>query len=222
MATPLSLAAALSAAIFPQPAPAPAAWELPAVMAEERLAEETEEFERERELWHERYDPRSMPSYYQDDPAWASTPYAHGGTIAGNGCGLTVAAMSLEWWTREQWTPARLAAEVGDSCTVGGLNYMPAFADFARSLGLSATGQYWDIRRAIADARSGRTVWCAGGGRLGDSSYGGHLVLLWQDESGALRINDPASSGNTRAWTEEEILGAGGYWTYSISVWKEF
>lgn len=218
--TPLSLAAALAIATAPSPVRTPM-WELPMVASEERLAAEMEAFEREQALWHERYDPRSMPAYYQDDPAWAGVPYAHGGTIAGNGCGLTAAAMSLEWWTREQWTPARLAAEVGDSCTVGGLNDMVAFADYCRSLGLSATEQYWNVRRAIDDARSGRTVWCAGGGWLGDSHYGGHLVLLWEDADGELRINDPASSGNTRRWPEEEILAASGYWTYSISVWKE-
>lgn len=99
---------------------------------------------------------------------------------------------------------------------------MPAFADYVRGLGLSASEKYWDISRAIADARAGRTVWCAGGGRLGARSYGGHLVLLWCDADGALHINDPACAENTRVWSEDEILAAGGYWTYSISVWKEF
>lgn len=218
---PLSLAAALALPVSAPPARTPE-WELPAVTAEKRLEEDAERVEREIERLRDKYGPRTMPAYYQDDPVWASVPYAHGGTIAGNGCGLTTAAMSLEWWTREQWSPARLAAEVGDSCTVGGLNYMPAFADFCRSLGLSATEQYWDIRRAVADARAGRTVWCAGGGRLGVRSYGGHLVLLWCDADGELRINDPACAENTRVWSEDEILAAGSYWTYSISVWKEF
>lgn len=218
---PLSLAVALALPVSAPPARAPG-WELPAVLAEKRLEEDAERVEREIERLRDKYGPRAMPAYYQDDPAWASVPYAHGGTIAGNGCGLTTAAMSLEWWTREQWTPARLAAEVGDSCTIGNLNYMPAFADYARGLGLSASDKYWDISRAIADARAGRTVWCAGGGRLGARSYGGHLVLLWCDADGALHINDPACAENTRVWGEDEILAAGGYWTYSISVWKEF
>lgn len=216
---PLSLAAVLGIATA-RPRPPALEWPLDAV--ERRLDEQSADARDTLDRLRDRLSPRSMPAYYQDNPDWASIPYAHGGTIEGNGCGLAVAAMSLEWWTREQWTPARLAAEVGDSCTVGGLNYMPAFADFARSLGLSTSEQYWDIRRAVADARAGRTVWCAGGGRLGARSYGGHLVLLWRDEAGSLRINDPACPENTRAWTEEEILGAGGYWTYSISVWKEF
>lgn len=99
---------------------------------------------------------------------------------------------------------------------------MPAFADHCRSIGLSASEKYWDISRAIADARSRNTVWCAGGGRLGARSYGGHLVLLWCDADGALHINDPACAENTRIWSEDEILAAGSYWTYSISVWKEF
>lgn len=189
----------------------------------DEIAEELERIQRERELrWHDEHDPRTMPAYYQDDPAWASTPYAHGSTIGRAGCGLTTAAMSIEWWTRSRCTPADLAAKVGDSCTYGHLNYMPAFADYCRSIGLSASEQYWDISRAVADARAGKTVWCAGGGRLGARSYGGHLVLLWQDAGGELHINDPACAENTRVWTEGEVYAASDYWTYSISVWKDF
>lgn len=189
----------------------------------ERIGEEVDRLRREREArWHDEHDPRVMPAYYQADPVWASDPYAHGSTIGAAGCGLTTAAMSIEWWTRQQCTPRQLAQQVGDSCTIGHLNYMPAFADHCRSIGLSASEKYWDISRAIADARAGRTVWCAGGGWLGARSYGGHLVLLWCDADGALHINDPACAENTRVWSEDEILAAGGYWTYSISVWKEF
>ncbi len=189
----------------------------------ERIGEEVDRLRREREArWHDEHDPRVMPAYYQADPVWASDPYAHGSTIGAAGCGLTTAAMSIEWWTRQQCTPRQLAQQVGDSCTIGNLNYMPAFADYVRGLGLSASEKYWDISRAIADARAGKTVWCAGGGRLGARSYGGHLVLLWCDADGALHINDPACAENTRVWSEDEILAAGGYWTYSISVWKEF
>lgn len=193
------------------------------VDALERIGEEVDRLRREREArWHDEHDPRVMPAYYQADPVWASDPYAHGSTIGAAGCGLTTAAMSIEWWTRQQCTPRQLAQQVGDSCTIGNLNYMPAFADYVRGLGLSASEKYWDISRAIADARSGKTVWCAGGGRLGARSYGGHLVLLWCDADGALHINDPACAENTRVWSEDEILAAGSYWTYSISVWKEF
>lgn len=193
------------------------------VDALERIGEEVDRLRREREArWHDEHDPRVMPAYYQAAPVWASDPYAHGSTIGTAGCGLTTAAMSIEWWTRQQCTPRQLAQQVGDSCTIGNLNYMPAFADYVRGLGLSASEKYWDISRAIADARSGKTVWCAGGGRLGARSYGGHLVLLWCDADGALHINDPACAENTRVWSEDEILAAGSYWTYSISVWKEF
>ena len=189
----------------------------------ERIGKEVDRLRRERETrWHDEHDPRVMPAYYQADPVWASDPYAHGSTIGAAGCGLTTAAMSIEWWTRQQCTPRQLAQQVGDSCTIGNLNYMPAFADHCRSIGLSASEKYWDISRAIADARAGRTVWCAGGGRLGARSYGGHLVLLWCDADGALHINDPACAENTRIWSEDEIIGASSYWTYSISVWKEF
>lgn len=216
--------------IAPQALPAAVSYEVvierqqDAIVDElERIGEEVDRLRREREArWHDEHDPRVMPAYYQADPVWSSDPYAHGSTIGAAGCGLTTAAMSIEWWTRQQCTPRQLAQQVGDSCTIGNLNYMPAFADHCRSIGLSASEKYWDISRAIADARSGKTVWCAGGGRLGARSYGGHLVLLWCDTDGALHINDPACAENTRVWSEDEILAAGGYWTYSISVWKEF
>ncbi len=218
---PLSLAAALALPVSAPPTRTPE-WKLPAVTAEKRLEEDAGRVEREIERLRDKYGPRTMPAYYQTDPVWASDPYAHGSTIGAAGCGLTTAAMSIEWWTRQQCTPRHLAQQVGDSCTIGNLNYMPAFADYVRGLGLSASEKYWDISRAIADARSGKTVWCAGGGRLGARSYGGHLVLLWCDADGALHINDPACAENTRIWSEDEILAAGSYWTYSISVWKEF
>lgn len=216
--------------IAPQALPAAVSYEVvierqqdAIVDALERIGEEVDRLRREREArWHDEHDPRVMPAYYQADPVWSSDPYAHGSTIGAAGCGLTTAAMSIEWWTRQQCTPRQLAQQVGDSCTIGNLNYMPAFADHCRSIGLSASEKYWDISRAIADARSGKTVWCAGGGRLGARSYGGHLVLLWCDTDGALHINDPACAENTRVWSEDEILGASSYWTYSISVWKEF
>lgn len=173
-------------------------------------------------VWHDEHDPRHMPAYYQGDPAWSGTPYAHGGTIGSNGCGLTAAAMSFEYWTRQQCTPQQLRDAVGDSCTYGGLNYMPAFADYARNnLGLQASNQIWDLNWAISEAWAGHTVWCSVSGRFGANSYGGHLVLLWKNDNDQLCINDPASPENTRVWLEQELRSQPS-WVYFVSVWKQF
>jgi hypothetical protein len=179
-------------------------------------------YQKAMEEWHDQHDPRYMPAYYQGDERWSGVSYAHGNTIGSNGCGLTTAAMSFEYWTREEFTPLRLRDTVGDSCTYGGLNYMLAFADFARnSLGLQASNQMWDLDFAINEAKAGHTVWCSVAGQFGAVYYGGHLVLMWLDSDGNLRINDPASHENTRVWSEQE-LRAQGSWCYFISVWKQF
>lgn len=167
--------------------------------------------------WLWLHGPRTMPAYYQRDPAWSGLPYA-GASVGGSGCGLTSASMAFEYWTRERCTPADLRDRVGDSCTVGGLNSMPAFAEYARTIGLSSSEQYWDKDRAVSDALAGKTVWLGVRGRFGGRSYGGHVVLLWS-QGGRLMVNDPANSDNTREWTTDELMASG--ITYGISIWLE-
>lgn len=158
-----------------------------------------------------------MPSWYQGDPAWAGLRYA-GGAVAGRGCGLCAAAMAASWWSRGDVTPADLISRYGDSCTVGGLNDMRAFADrLCADYGLERSGPYFDARRAVDEAMSGRTVFASLRGRFGDLWIGrGHIVLIWSD-GGSLRVSDPASPANTRAWDPGELAGAT-TWKYFVSI----
>lgn len=200
----------------PDPTEAAECATLPARISDQlHAAREAAEEARAMEEWL--HAPRSMPAYYQTDPAWAGVGYA-GASIGMSGCGLTAAAMSLEWWLRERCTPADLQAAVGDSCTTSGLNDMSKFGSYAVSKGLSVSERYYDISRACDEALAGKTVWASISGYLGDSWYGGHIVLIWSQD-GQLLVNDPASQGNTRTWSREELARYS--WAYFYSVWLE-
>lgn len=143
MPAPSSIAASLLAlfAAFPPPLypavdtpdPRPGSIEHARAAFERAMEEKAEAEARELEEWL--HSPRSMPAYYQTDPQWSDIDYA-GASIGYSGCGLTAAAMSLQWWLRERCTPADLQAAVGDSCTTGGLNDMAKFGAYAQTLGL--------------------------------------------------------------------------------------
>lgn len=185
----------------------------------DQLAKEVEEVKREEARWHDLYDPRSMPSFYQTDPAWSATPYA-GGTIGSSGCGLTAAAMAASWWSRSQVTPPDLVARYGDSCITGGLNDMRKFSDrLCQDYGLARSDRYYSISRAMDEARGGSTVFASVRSRFGGGYYTGHIVLIWWDGAN-LRVSDPANQSNTRSWSAEELL-AQTCWKYFYSLRKE-
>lgn len=200
----------------PDPFDVAKAMALPDVLSAELEAAKAEKLaEKKREEWL--HAPRSMPSYYQTDARWSGVPYA-GASIGMSGCGLTAAAMSFEWWLRERYTPADLEDDVGNSCTTGGLNDMAKFGRHAESLGLTVSKRFHSISDACDEALSGKTVWASVSGAFGDSWYGGHIVLIWSQD-GDIRVQDPASKGNTRAWSREELARA--KWAYFYSVWIE-
>ena len=168
--------------------------------------------------YHDLHDPRSMPAYLQTDPRWAGTSYA-GATIGSNGCGLTAAAMAASWWSRSEVTPQALRDRYGDSCTIRGLNDMAKFRDrLSADYGLTGSERYHDIGRACDEALAGRTVFASIAGSFGDSWYSGHIVLIWAKD-GAIHVNDPASQGNTRVWSREEL--ARYRWAYFYSLVKQ-
>ncbi len=163
--------------------------------------------------------PRDMPYHNQGDPRWGNVSYA-GGILTSKGCGLCCASMSLSYWTRDEVTPDKLVAQLGDSCTTGGLNDMRKFRDAFGIYGIVGSDPYYDIGQAIADARSGKTVWCSVRGRLGGQTYGGHIVLLWSPDGERLMLQDPGLRDNTREWSEEELCNVPG-WKYFYSIWKD-
>lgn len=162
--------------------------------------------------------PRSMPLWYQADGPWASKPYAHG-NVASSGCGLVSAAMAVSWLAKDEVDPDELLSQVGSSCTVGGLNDMAAFGGHVSAeYGIETSERYHDPWRAVSDARTGAAVICSVSGRLGDTWYGGHIVVAYWN--GGLRVADPASPGNSnRVWDEGEF--AGSPWAYFYTWTKE-
>ena len=95
---------------------------------------------------------RTMPLYLQDDVQWAHIEYAGDSTVAESGCGLTCAAMALEYLTNQKTTPRDLQGIVGDTCTVHGVNDMALFGDYMeQAYGLSQSEIYYDLNQAVAD-----------------------------------------------------------------------
>ena len=112
--------------------------------------------------------PRDMPDHNQGDPRWGNVSYA-GGIVTSKGCGLCCASMSSSYWTRDEVTPDKLVAQLGDSCTTRqAINDVPPLSSGTLSActGIVGSDPYYDIGQAIADARSGKTVWCSVRGRL--------------------------------------------------------
>lgn len=159
-----------------------------------------------------------VPLYVQADARWGGLPYA-GGTVATSGCGLACAAMAWEALSGEACTPADLIAEVGDSCTVGGLNYMPAFCEWmeGRDPSLSHSGPYGDLARALSDLRAGRLVFGSLHGALRDGGreYGGHLVLLACIDGGIVTVHDPCEDRPVEL-DRPELAGVS--WDYFVSI----
>lgn len=173
---------------------------------------------REMAEWHEK--PYDMPLYLQEDEAWASLPYANG-TVGGSGCGLAAAAMAMSYLAKAECTLPYLYSEVGSSCTVGGLNNMSMFAEYAsRAYGIESSDVFFSVDDAIARSmQDGSVVACSMTGALGDRSYGGHIVLLWSPDNNVIRIADPASADNSsRQYSIDEVKSI--RWSYFYE-WKK-
>lgn len=161
-----------------------------------------------------------MQLWLQDDPQWANVQYA-GGTVGDSGCGLVCAAMAIEYMTMQRVTPLQLADCVGDSCLTDGVNDMGKFCRYIEETypeyGIESTGQMWSIDDALAMARGGWLVFCGMSGKLGDSEYDGHVVMLWMESDGSYWMRDPDSGGNSqRVWTEDELREVDWEYFYGI------
>ncbi len=167
------------------------------------------------------YSGQTMPCYLQDDPQWAHLPYA-GGTIGDSGCGLTCAAMAIEYMTTQRTDPRTLADAVGDTCLADGVNDPGKFcswiADHYADYGISHTDIYFDPTDALRDVRDGKLVFASLTGDFGDRSYGGHIVLLWLSDGSGIWVRDPMSGANSQTpITEAEFYAVNWVYFYSIS-----
>lgn len=154
-------------------------------------------------------DVSGMPLWLQNDPQWRSVSYA-GGTIGGYGCGLTCAAMAIKYMTHQDITPPKLASLVGDTCLTDGVNDPGKFcswiAEHYPEYGIESTPISYDLAPTLQNVSEGWLAFAGMSGTLGDSAYGGHVVLVWRADDEGYWIRDPASAGNSaRAFTLDEL-----------------
>lgn len=149
-------------------------------------------------------------SYLQTDPRWAKLPYRVPGetaTIGGSGCGPTCAAMLIETLTGKTFTPAdacNWSVEHGFKALNQGTYYsyfVPQFKEFGIGCeqlnGASLYGKPNDAAhtKAFDLLKQGYYLIACMGKGLWTSS--GHFIVAWW-EDGKVRINDPASTKDTR------------------------
>lgn len=151
-----------------------------------------------------------MPLWLQADPQWADTPYSDG-TIETYGCGLTCAAMAIKYMTVQDVTPLALSGVVGEECLTDRVNDMAKFCEWIvanyPAYGIEYSGKVWRIEDALSMVDDGWVVMAGMEGPLGDRSYGGHVILIWDvDEDGNYWVRDPDDAANSeRPWTREEL-----------------
>lgn len=161
-----------------------------------------------------------MPMWLQTDPQWANVPYA-GSTIGEAGCGLVCASMAIEYMTLQSVTPAMLADAVGDSCLTDGVNDPGKFCEWIAShypeYGIEYSPITYELDPVLASVGEGWLAFGGMSGALGDSSYGGHVVLIWRSEDGSYWVRDPASGENSqRAWSRDELAAVDWKYFYTI------
>lgn len=156
------------------------------------------------------------PLYYQFDERWASHPYANG-TIEEYGCGLTAFASALSYKSQSEITPDMLAEVVGDSCLTAGVNDIGKFLAFFRDdYGLVYSDIFYLHEQALQRLHEGYIIFAGVEGTVGNASYGGHIVLLWE-VYGHINMLDPASDTNG-GLTEEEFNAADFTYFYWLKV----
>ncbi len=154
-----------------------------------------------------------MPLWLQTDPQWSRVEYSTG-TIESHGCGLTCAAMTIEYMTTQDVTPLILSGYVGDECLTGGINDMAKFSRWIceryPEYGIEHSGAVWTLDEALALVDDGWLVFAGMEGALGGKQYGSHVVLLWGvDENGNYLMRDPDDAENSaRPWTRDELVQA--------------
>lgn len=144
-----------------------------------------------------------MPIYLQTNSTWVGLPYGDS-TIGESGCGLTVAAMTIEHFLGVVCTPDSLAGAVGDSCLVYSndgtlVNDMSRFGEFCvRTYRFSVSEQYWNVETALNSVRGdSNVVWAGVSGMLGEKFYNGHVVALYRVTDTHVWLRDPDSAENS-------------------------
>lgn len=161
-----------------------------------------------------------MPLWLQTDPQWDYIPYANG-TIGDSGCGLVAAAMAIKYMTLQEVTPLQLADSVGDSCLTDGVNDPGKFCEWIATrypeYNIERSQISYDLDGALAAVEDGWLCFAGMSGDFGDSSYGGHVVLIWRADDDGYWVRDPDSAGNSaRSFTADELAAVDFKYFYTI------
>lgn len=167
-----------------------------------------------------------MPLYLQTQQSWSNVPYGND-TIGISGCGLTCAAMTVEWFTGERCTPFDLANQVGNHCMVYAddgtlVNDMGLFGDYLHEkYGFDVSEQYWNVKRALAEVHndySQTIVWAGVNGQLGNEWYDGHVIVIYRVGGEYVEIRDPYNQENSEARYSIYDFENMDCWTYFYTV----
>lgn len=167
-----------------------------------------------------------MPLYLQTQQSWSNVPYGNN-TIGISGCGLTCAAMTVEWFTGERCTPFDLVYQVGNDCMVYAddgtlVNDMGLFGDYLHEkYGFDVSEQYWSVKRALAEVNndySQTVVWAGVNGQLGNEWYDGHIIVIYRVGDEYVEIRDPYNRENSEARYSIYDFENMDCWTYFYTV----
>lgn len=150
--------------------------------------------------------PCYMPMHLQTDPQWSNTSYSTG-SIETHGCGLCCLSMMVSYLEGEEVYPSDLV-EYQDNFLQDEVNDQDAMCKWASdTYGLEWSGEQWGFNEHIDEMlNAGYVVMCGMKGKLGDSEYGGHVVLVYGRVNGGYLIRDPDSANNSvHVFTNEEL-----------------
>lgn len=147
-----------------------------------------------------------MPMHLQIDPQWSNTSYSTG-TIESHGCGLCCLSMMVSYLEGREVYPSSLVA-YQDSFLQADVNDQDAMCRWAsETYGFQWSGEQWGFNDSIDELLdAGYVVMCGMEGKLGDSEYEGHVVLVYGKTEDGYLIRDPDSAENSvNVFTEEEL-----------------
>ena len=147
-----------------------------------------------------------MPMHLQIDPQWSDTGYSTG-TIESHGCGLCCLSMMVSYLDGREVYPTDLLP-YQDQFLQAEVNDQDAMCRWAsETYGFQWSGEQWGFNDSIDELLdAGYVVMCGMEGKLGDSEYEGHVVLVYGKTEDGYLIRDPDSAENSaHVFTEEEL-----------------
>lgn len=147
-----------------------------------------------------------MPVHLQIDPQWSNTSYSTG-TIESHGCGLCCLSMMVSYLEGREIYPVDLVL-YQDKFLQAEVNDQDAICKWAsEAYGLEWSGEQWGFNEHIDEMLdAGYVVMCGMEGKLGDSEYDGHVVLVYGKTEDGYLIRDPDSAENSvHVFSDEEL-----------------